>query len=1237
MQLDAFRKAPIEKRSLPQQSFPSPIWLRLKTTGLLLLFFSVTLSAKSISQTVSLSFSKTKLEKVFTEINKQTGYQFVYTGEMMLHARLVDIHVSSVKMEQALDVCFKDQPFGYYILNNTVVVGNKALTRGNQSLTTGYSAPPLTVIVHVENEKGEGLAGITVQVKGSSRKFVTDAAGNITINNVSSDAVLVFTGVNIETSETAVGSKTELHVSVKTKVAALENVVVTGFQRIDRKKFTGAAVTIKADSIKVDGMTDISRMLEGRAAGVTIQNVSGTFGTAPKIRIRGATSINGDNKPLWVVDGIVLEDIVDVSNEQLTSGDASTLLGSSVAGLNINDIETFDILKDASATALYGARAMNGVIVITTKKGRSGKPVISYTGNFGLQLKPSYSSFDIMNSSDQLSVDAELERKGILQYPQMVNAQSSGIYGELAKLIQTPDADGKFAVQNTPAARQAWLMKNGNSNTDWFKLLFKNSLTEQHSLSISSGSDKAQSYFSTSFFSDPGWTIADNVKNYILNLRNDYTLSDKLSIGFLVNGSVRQQRTAGTENRNSDPVVGAYSRGFDINPFSYALNTSRTLPAYNADGSYNMSIMNYTPFNIIYELQNNYTNLNVLDGKLQGRLSYKITPHLTYDFTGALRYVKTTEEHNVLDNSNEANSYRTGDPNQPGYNTILNQENPLLFQDPTLPFQQAVSVLPVGGFYKRIDRTLSNYSFRNQLAYNQSFDDRKHQVTALVGQEYRSVERQTSNNIGVGYQYNAGGTPFVDYTYFKQMVETNGSYYGMTYTYDRAAAFFANAQYTYNNRYTIMGTVRTDGSNLMGSSSRARWLPTWTAAGVWNVDQEKFMQGSDKTISHLMLKSSYGLNADVGNANNSSTILMSQITNRQLQTDQQTAIAIQALGNQNLTWEKKYELNVGTDIGLLKERLGLTFDWYRRRSFDLIGLIRTAGIGGEVNQYANYANMNSHGLDISLVGKVVTQKNWSLTSTLNFGYNITKITNLKSTPNIWSLIGEGGGPQQGYPVRGLFSIANKGLDPYYGYPLLLNDSGKISPLVNIQSLNTSYLKYEGPTDPTITGGWANNFRYREFSLNVLITYQAGNKVRLTPVYATSYSDIQALPNEFKRRFELPGDNLLTNIPSVSMYQQGGYPLQQMSAYPYNNYNYSGDRVADGGFIRMKAVSLSYQLPSAMLNRTGIKSGSLSVTGNNLWLLYSDSRLHGQDPEFYTTGGVALPINKQVTFSIKLGL
>src|SRR5260221_5161228 len=435
----------------------------------------------------------------------------------------------------------------------------------------------------IDLEDGSPLAGVSVQNQRSRRGTVTNITGNYSIEARLGDSIR-FSYAGKLTKTVAWTGQASLNIELTRSEGALGEVVITGFQNIDKKKFAGAAVSLKADDIKLNGVPDVSRMLEGRVAGVSIQNVSGTFGTAPKIRIRGATSINGDNKPLWVVDGVVLEDIINISNDQLSSGDPTTLLGSAVAGINSNDIESFDILKDAAATALYGARAMNGVVVITTKKGRAGKPVISYTGNFSTQLKPSYSSFDIMNSGQQMSVLAELERKGDLT-ANMIDNPDWGVVGKMYNEITLYDSSsGKFGLANTLDSRKNFLLRYAGANTDWFGLLFRNNFMQEHSLSVSFGSDKSQSYFSTSYYGDNGWTIADKVSRYTLNFRNNYKFSDRLTGGFSTVASVRQQRAPGSLSRTSDPVQGQYTRDFDINPFSYSLNTSRTMTAYEPRG-----------------------------------------------------------------------------------------------------------------------------------------------------------------------------------------------------------------------------------------------------------------------------------------------------------------------------------------------------------------------------------------------------------------------------------------------------------------------------------------------------------------------------------------------------------------------------------------------------------------------------------------------------------------------------
>ena len=1086
-----------------------------------------------------------------------------------------------------------------------------------------------TIKGKILNKDGKPMEGVSVTVKGTKNGTVTDAAGDFQLGGLSNTTTIVFSYVGFETLELKVSAiKATPTITMQVDAGTLGEVVVTGFQRINRQNFTGASVKLNADQIKIDGIPDVSRMLEGRAAGVSVQNVSGTFGAAPKVRVRGATSITGENKPLWVIDGVVLEDIVNISNDQLSSGDPNTLLGSAVAGLNVNDIETFDILKDAAATALYGARAMNGVIVITTKKGKAGKPSVAYSGTFTTQLKPSYDDYDIMNSADQMSVYAELERKGYLTFSDMAVRSSAGVYGKLADRINTYDpATGQYAVENTPEGRSAFLSRYAKANTDWFDLLFKNSVAQEHSLSISSGTDKAQSYFSASFYNDQGWTIADNVKRYTANLRNSYNFSDRLTAGFILTGSVRQQKAPGTLERRSNPVEGQFNRNFDINPFSYALNTSRALTAYDENGELEYFRRNYAPFNIINEVKNNYIDLNLLDAKLQGTLTYKIGKNFTYDFIGALRFVKTTKEHQITENSNQANAYRAA------YSTVVKDNNPFLYRDPANPNAEPVVVLPYGGFYNRTEDQLKNYTFRNSLSFNKTFSD-DHLVTAIVGQELKSADRQNASNTGFGYQYNNGGTPFVDYRIVKETLEGNNQYYGMGNQYDRFVGFFGNASYTYQGKYNIAATVRDDGSNRLGKSSSARWLPTWTVSGRWNVDREKFMENSK--ISYLNLRASYGLNASYGSATNSTAILKTQLTNRLYLSDQEVAIAIQNLENSELTWEKKYEANLGVDIGLFGGRLNITTDVYKRNSFDLISLIKTAGVGGEVFKTANYADLKSKGIEFTMNARPVAGRNFRWSTQLTFGYNTNEITNQKNAPVIFDLVIPEGGALVGYPVRGLFSVDFAGLDPKNGVPLYLNEKGDVSNNVFLRSDAISNLKYEGSVDPTIAGGLNNTLSYGNFSLGFLVTYQTGNKIRLYPSFKEFYSDLDAMPGEFKNRWTLPGDERVTNIPSIADIYTNSQ-LADDAAFPYNTYNYSTARVVDGSFVRLKTASLAYSLPQKLIKSIGLNTLSINVVGNNLWLIYSDSKLRGQDPEFFNAGGVALPINKQFVVSLKLGL
>lgn len=1158
-----------------------------------------------------------KLELLLAKLKKKYNKTFVFDAVAININKNVQV-TDNGKLEDVLNQ-LASEGIGYKIVGERVILSKieerKATVK--QQVVTGK----------VLSENGgviDGTPGVSVREKGTQNYTVTNDKGEFRIT-VKEGAILAFTMMGFKPHEVNVGQRTNITFTLEADVSNLSEVVVNGYQNIEKKLYTGAATSIKGSEVKQDGITDLSRMLEGKVPGLSIQNVSGTYGSAPKIRVRGVTSISGENKPLWVVDGIILEDIVNVTNDQLASGNALTLLGSSVAGLNTEDIESITVLQDASATALYGARAMNGVIVVKTKKGKVGKPSVSVNSNFSTYLKPSYDAFDILNSREQMTIYQSMYDKYYLDYGSSVNRRIGGVFTKMGKLIATPDANGNFAVENTPEGRGAFLQRYAAANTDWFDVLFRNSLLQQHNIVLQSGSESSTNYLSLGFTQDSGWTIGDNYRLYTANNRSTFNLSNKVSVDVTVNGSLRRQRSPGTENRITNLVLGAYSRSFDINPFSYALSTSRTITPYDENGNLEFFTKDYAPFNIIHELKNNFIDVNLLDVSTRGELTYKISKAFEYRVLGAARYVKTTREHQIRDDANAAEAYRAD------YNGTIRGANPLLYRDPDNPAEvEKSTVLPQGGLYNRTDDYLVNYNARHQLTFNKTIQNR-HMLNVMVGQEIKFTDRKNSYSDGYGYQYSKGGVPFIDYRLIKKNLESNDYYYGMSIDLDRYVALFSSLSYSYKGKYIVSGSARYDGSNRMGASKTARWLPTWTASAAWNVDEEDFMKGVT-AIDFLKLRASYGLTASIGNARNS-VVRLGYTNVPRRYADVESSIVIAGLENSELTWEKQHEANVGFDLGLFKNKLTLTVDFYNRNSFDLISTVQTSGVGGESSKLANYADLKSHGVAAAIGTQVLqrTDFNWSLN--LAFAYNTNKIVNMQYRPRIIDLVRPEGGAQNGYPVNGLYSIVFQGLNGETGLPYFTGIDGNPTLNVNPQSLTTSYLKYEGNVEPTITGGLSNSFSYKKFSIAFLISYQAGNKIRLNSAYSASYNDFNAMPREILNSWQMPGDERYTNVPVLVDSRLNN----TISGYPYSSYNYADIRTVNGDFIRLKNISLQYALAEKVTKTLGVRSIALGVNSTNLWLIYADKRLKGQDPEFFNSGGVASPLAKQFTFSLKVGI
>ena len=1093
----------------------------------------------------------------------------------------------------------------------------------------------------VYEEAGVGAIGANVVAEGTTVGTVTDFDGFFELTVPAGVKNLIISYMGYKTMTVPV--KPNINVTLESDAQQIEEVVVTGMVKQDKRLFTGATTKLEADETMLSGVADVSRSLEGRAAGVSVQNVSGTFGTAPKIRVRGATSIYGASKPLWVVDGVVLEDAIEMDADDLSSGDATTLIASAISGINAEDIESFQILKDGSATSIYGARAMAGVIVVTTKKGKAGQSKLNYTGEITYRMVPSYNDYNICNSQEQMGIYQEFERKGWLEYSSLYAAKNSGVYGRMYALIDAAK-NGNTGLANTAEAKNAYLRAAEFRNTDWFAELFNQTVMHNHSVSFSTGSERARVYASLSAMQDPGWYKASEVSRFTGNMNASYDLlpstsKQKLTASIATMGSYRKQTAPGTISAQTDPISGAVSREFDINPFSYAMNTSR---AMDPAETYRR---NYCDFNIFDELANNYIDIKVTDLKFQGDINWKPVRGLEIAALAAIRYQSSRQEHHIKDESNQARAYRAGiDPED----ATIRDSNPYLYSDPDDPLALPETVLPKGGIYNLTEYSLLSTDFRATISYNADLGKTgDHIISLFGGGELNSTDRQYTWFRGWGYQYNNGGEPYLDYRLFKQSQEENSVYYSNDFTYYRNLAFFGMATYSYKGRYTINGTIRYEGTNKLGKSRQARWLPTWNVSGAWNAHEERWWAPTfGKAWSYASLKGSYSLTADRGPAGvtNSLAVFSSFTPFRPSTTASETGITLYDLENSELTYEKKHELNIGVALGFVDNRINVEFDWYRRNNFDLIGYVQTMGVGGSTTKLANDATMESTGCEFTISTVNVKTKDFKWTTDWIFGWAENKITKLDSRSQVYQLV-NGYGRMEGRPVGALYSIPFAGLTEE-GLPTFFIDAehtqvvgpGNYADIYFQEYEDVDYLKYEGSIDPSITGSFGNTFSWKGLKLNVFFTYSFGNVLRLDdlcPVYSSDYSDLTASMKEMKNRWMVPGDENVTTIPSIPTVRQ----MREIDALSnaYSAYNYSTERVAKGDFIRLKELSLAYDLPKKYFEgQKAVSSFGLKLSATNLWLAYADKKLNGRDPEYYNSGGVSSPVPRQFTLTVKLG-
>ena len=925
---------------------------------------------------------------------------------------------------------------------------------------------------------------------------------------------------------------------------------------------------------------------------------------------RGQTSINQEVKPLWVLNGVILQDEIDLKPEDLVSEDAKLLIASAIPGLTAESIESFRVLKDASATAVYGPRAIAGVVEVVTKKGAAGTSSFTYTNESTFRLIPTYDQYNIMNSQEQMSVIQELMQGGHYEFQNVVTQKNKGIVGRMYELFYELDRQGNSRVLNTEAGRRAYLQEAERRNTNWFKQLFQTSVMQNHTLSFSSGNEKSTYYASLSLLSDPGWQKGNKLTQYATNLNANYNLSSKVRLGLITDLSYRDQTT---------PIQDGYN---------YALNHSRTL---NAKDYYTT---NYAPYNIFNEMDNAYIDTDIATLRIQGQLSWKITPKIEAILMGAIRYQNNTQKTEYKENSNWVLSYRA----MP--NTTVRDNNTNLYKDPNDPFALPVVVLPKGGIREKIDKTSLANNLRATLSYKDTFAEGLHSIALFGGFEMDNAKNTNDLNRNYGLLYNAGNYASFSYLMFKKLQEEFRNYYTVADTENNNQAFFANASYTLKGRYTANGTLRYDASNAFGPSRYLRWMPTWNAGLKWDVSQENFF-ASLKPLSHLSLKASFGVTAVAPSVSNSLAQLYINNPWRN-STQRELGLEIQNIANHDLTYEKNQELNIGADLGFLDDRINLSVEWFHRHSYDLIGDIVTQGTGGFTTKKGNMAQMHIRGLEIGLETTNLKTADFSWKTSFIYSRAKNEITELLTTPTIRDMIGystsatsQGGFARAGYPLKSIFSVPFNGLNDR-GLPTFLNehDQSTIGG-IRFDSRNVDFLKYAGTLIPTDKGSFSNTFHYKGISLGVVLTYSYGNVVRLRKL-SNIYTDYGIVPRELNNRWQFAGDETRTNIPVVyTTFMQNAYGYNEISQ-AYNTYDYSDIRIAKGDNIRLKEISLGYTFDKDFLRETRIRQLSVKLQATNLALLYADKRLNGDDPDYLVNGYT--PISpKRLIFTLRVGL
>lgn len=1084
-------------------------------------------------------------------------------------------------------------------------------------LTSAFAASRQVQGVVISSEDNMPLIGASVYIKaedlskdGNSPTItgvITDIDGKFNISVPEGVTRLFCSYVGHEVQELKlVPGKNQYEITLFPSAQMLDAVIVTGYQTVERRKLTAAVGKLNISDETIGAVKSIDQALAGQIAGLSVTSTSGAPGAPAKIRIRGTSSLNGTQDPLWVLDGIPLEG-TDVPQSNVLN-DVSNIQQSSIAGLNPADIENITVLKDAAATAIYGARAANGVIVITTKKGKVGKPVINFSSKFTYMPTLSTNRLNMLNSQEKVDLELELLRS---------NFAYGDNKGGVSKIISgygLTDAYKKGGWGALTPEAQTDISRLRNTETDWGDILFRDAFNQEYSLSLSGGNERVTYYTSIGYYQENGNVKGVGLDRLNIVAKTSYKVNRMLKFGVSLFVNRRNNKTYLTDTYGL------------VNPVYYSRKANPYYQPFDANGNYvyDFDVQNNSDtdlgFNIFEERKNtsNEETINALSSIFDAELRFN--DKLKFTTQLGLQLDKASKEQ-IADK--ESFSMRIIRKNSKYWDSA-SQSNKYF--------------IPDGGVHKAYENTNSQITWKAMGEYRDSFND-IHELEVMVGTELRKTWYETLFSAGYGFDRQTLTTKpvvFPDEDRARQF-----PLHQKTYKENAYVSFFSTASYSLMNRYTFGGSIRFDGSDLFGVDKKYRYLPLYSVSGLWRLSNEPFMQGTRKWMDNLAFRVSYGIQGNI-DKNTSPFLLGKYIVDNILPGGSEHMIDINSAPNKKLRWEKTQSVNVGLDFSVLNQAINLSVDYYYRKGTDLIGKQMLPLETGFVSTNINWASMVNKGVEVSLSTRNVATKNFSWYTNLNFAYNNNKVLR-EAIPEAQTIPG-----REGYPVDAIFAIKTAGLDEE-GYPLFYDKEGKKVTLKELYRLQDpfglgftvnsdvtpaeerSFYSYIGSQDTPYTGGLINTFSYKNWELTANLSFNLGGYVRTTPSYNfINFDRGQNVNSDILDRWT--PENTDGRLPALitSEKRADEYYWYDQKSEIYKNLDIWVKKL---NYFRLQNLRLGYRLPEKMTKSLGMGSASVAIEGRNL-LVFGSSYKNFLDPESMYNP-YAPPIPKSITFSLNL--